>query len=234
MNCPHCGRAIEAGGASFCPFCGGALNAAHAENEEARALIDRALRQSDPVQKHALLEQAQQTDPQSLRAAEELLLLGRLHERDPRHIELSVIKCHLLMLYLEPETFSPAQADAARQELFSHPQLERCLSLAPDKEAFLRRYLERLCGEFIQLFLRGSSRYMHRVFGLGSESRAPKYLASPVAVMLSRVWQDEALSPDQRLLLRESLYRAFAADMRGDTEFLDARMKEIGLPPMNA
>ena len=40
--------------------------------------------------------------------------------------------------------FTADQRDAMREELIAHPQLIRCMELAPDADAYMRRYLEKL------------------------------------------------------------------------------------------
>ena len=117
------------------------------------------------VKKHKLLLEAQEQYPDCLEVAQELLFLGRLYERSPRKLDFSVIKCHLLHFYLTPDDFSAAQQQQMRTELFEHPDLRRCQELAPDADAFTRKYLERLSRDFINVFLRGSNRYMHSFFG---------------------------------------------------------------------
>lgn len=230
-RCPHCGHTLNLdGGVAFCPYCGGALSKAApaAPSEAVRAVLQKAELLEDPVKKHALLAQALADHPDSLAVAEELLFLGRLYERNPRTLDFSVIKCNLLNLYLEPDEYSPEQTEAMRAELFTHPDLERCLRLAPDREAFLGHYLTRLSGQFIDLFLRGSSRYMRRFFGFGLDSRAPKLLSYPAARMLAAMGQDEALAPQQRAQLQNAFYRAFTTQV-GDTQWLTQAMAELGV-----
>ena len=51
--------------------------------------------------------------PDSLAVWEEKLFLGRLAHRDKRRVDFSLIKFHLMNLYLTPETFS----EVKRQEM---------------------------------------------------------------------------------------------------------------------
>ena len=162
--------------------------------------------------------------------AQELLFLGRLYERSPRKLDFSVIKCHLLHFYLTPDDFSAAQQQQMRTELFEHPDLRRCQELAPDADAFTRKYLERLSRDFINVFLRGSNRYMHSFFGLRLDNRIAKVLASPMAQMLSRVHGDTDLDFERRAMLYDALYRAFLLEAGNDAKWLDALLSEGGLP----
>ena len=192
------------------------------------AAVERAEAQKDPVQKYAILQQAAENYPDSLQVAKALLFLGRLYERNSKRADFSIIKCHLLMMYLEPKQFAKARKDEMRQELFAHPQLKKCLSLSTDEEGFWQQYLQRLAGEFIQLFLRGDSRYMRRIFGFAMDSRAQKLLADPVALMMISMAGDQELSPARQKLLSRAMYQAFSKDMAGDTQWLDARLRQEG------
>ena len=233
-SCPHCGKSLETlPEVAFCPFCGGALAYAQSQSQqeprEVFALIDQAEAERDPRKRYAMLTAAEEKYPQSLGVAQSLLFLGRLHERGGKNVDFSIIKCYLFMPYLEPEKFSEQEKDKFREELFVHPQLEKCLALCEDKEAFLRMYLLRLEGEFVQLFLRGDSRYMRRIFGFGMDGRAAKLLASPVAIMLSNIRKDDKLSEAHREMLMRTLYQAFSKDVAGETQWLDTRLKEEGI-----
>lgn len=230
--CPRCGKTLEVAGAAFCPHCGSPVAAAQAAPvpEGALALLEKAERQADPVKKHKLLLEAQAQYPDCLEVAQELLFLGRLHERSPKKLDFSVIKCHLLHFYLTPDDFSAAQRQQMRAELFEHPDLKRCQELAPDADAFTRKYLERLCRDFINVFLRGSNRYMHSFFGLRLDNRISKVLASPVAQMLGCVHGDTELDFQRRAMLYDALYRAFLLEAGNDAKWLDALLSERGLP----
>lgn len=232
LQCPQCGRKLAVdSGAAFCPFCGGALKPAQQtpEHKEVAELIAQADAMADPVKKHRLLAEGQARYPDSLALAEELLYLGRLHERNAKSLDFSVIKCYLLMIYLEPDTIEPDKIAKMRAELFDHPDLNRCLELSEDRLAFLNRYLTKLSSQFIELFLRGSSKYMRRYFGLGLDSRAPKLLAAPAARMIARMLSDGALDGTQRSLLAHAMYAAFTTQMNGDTQWLLQYMKELGV-----
>ena len=117
-----------------------------------------------------------------------------------------------------------------RTELFDHPDLRRCQELAPDPDAFTRKYLERLCRDFINVFLRGSNRYMHSFFGFRLDGRIAKVLASPLERMLSRVHGDTDLDFEQRSMLYDALYRAFLLETGNDAKWLDALLAGEGLP----
>lgn len=230
--CPRCGKPAQLADAAFCPHCGAPMRTAVdvPVPEGARALLEKAADQADPVKKHKLLLEAQAQYPDCLEVAQELLFLGRLHERSHKKLDFSVIKCHLLHLYLTPETFSGDLRRQMRQELFGHPDLKRCQELASDADAFTRQYLERLSREFINVFLRGSNRYMHSFFGFRLDHRVSKLLADPLALMLANVHSDTDLDFDQRTMLYDALYRAFLLETGNDAKWIDALLEEQGLP----
>ena len=187
--CPRCGKPLEIAGAAFCPHCGAPVAAAQAAPvpEGALALLEKAERQTDPVKKHELLLEAQAQYPDCLEVAQELLFLGRLHERSPKKLDFLGHQVPPAAFLPDPGRVSPPPSGSrCATELFDHPDLRRCQELAPDPDAFTRRYLERLSRDFINVFLRGSNRYMHSFFGLRLDSRIAKVLASPLARMLSR------------------------------------------------
>ena len=222
--CPRCLKPIPEGDlAAFCPFCGEKLHAG--------LDLSAVLAETNPVKKHDRLLALHKEHPESLEIAEELLHLGRLYERGKKGVDFSIIKCYLLMIYLEPDTLRKEQIEAFRTELFHHPDLDRCLELAPDRGQFLRRYLGRLSEDFIRLFLKGSSRYMHVILGFSSEGKAPKYLAQPAARMLLAIREDGNLAPAERDMLSRAFYASFARMMDGETRYLDETLGKYGIKP---
>lgn len=229
--CPRCQKTIETADAVFCPFCGAPVSPkAHAVPEEVKKVLAKVDKADDPKKKYALLTEAEKQYPDSLEIAEELLFLGRLHERSPRKMDFSVIKCFLWHFYLTPDEFSEARKDEMRQELVAHPQLEKCLSLAPDRDVYMRRYLQRLGAEFVGLFLKGSNYYTNSFFGIRLNSRMEKVLASPVCRMLGNIHKDTALTDTQRGMLYDALYRAFLSETGGEPRHLDELLEKENLP----
>lgn len=223
VRCPKCYKTIGAAQqAAFCPFCGEPLGKTGSD-------LAAVYHESDPFKKRELLLTLHKQHPDSLEIAEEILHLGRLYERGKKGADFSMIKCYMLNVYLEPEVLKKNRREELRREIFDHPDLDGCLSLCGDREIFLRRYLERLSEEFIRLFLKGSTRYMHALFGYVSEGKAPKYLALPAANMLSAMWRDETLTEQQRHLLTRAFYTAFARQLDGKTQYLDDLLKQYNL-----
>lgn len=233
--CPHCSREIEQQAALFCPFCGSSVSDTvlrEGEPPEVKERLRALEDMNDLRKKHRLLLELEKEYPQSLLIAQEILMLGRLYERDKQAADFSIIKSYLLQLYLTPNQFKQDKQDAMREELFAHPQLLRCLSLCEEETAFLRTYLQRLSSEFIKLFLRGNSQYMRTFFGFTQHNRAPRYLAVPAARMLQNMLEDDGLAPARRELLAQSFYQAFSREMSGETEWLDKALEERGAPAM--
>ncbi len=230
-HCPACCRELQVSDAAFCPYCGTALKKAQPEiPQEIRQLLSELEKQKDPVKKHRMLTEAEQRFPDSLEIAEEILFLGRLYERSAKKLDYSVIKCYLWQMYLTPKDFAPEQKNAMREELTSHPHLRRCLELAMDKDAFMRRYLMRLAGEFVHVFLMGSTHYTRTVFGFRVDNRMGRVLAEPAADMLCAIRADEALEPAERAMLYDAFYRAFVTETGGESQWVDALLEKKGCP----
>lgn len=229
--CPACGRKMQVEGAAFCPYCGAALPHDKTQLPKGAAqALSEADKLSDPVKKRALLLQAERDYPDCLEIAEALLFLGRLHERSSRALDYSVIKCYLWQLFLTPEDFSDERKQAMRTEFFHHPQLERCQQLAPDADAYTRRYLKRLACEFISLFLKGSSHYTRSFFGFRFDNRMSRVLAHPAAQILAAIRQDLQLEAHERLMLSEAFYSAFLTETGGEPQWIDEALQKLDCP----
>lgn len=229
--CPRCHKEIPAAGAVFCPFCGAPVGVKKNDlPEELKKLLAKADKTEDPKKKFAILTEAEQQYPESLEVAEALLFLGRLHERSPRKMDFSVIKCFLWHMYLTPDEFSTEKKDEMRAELISHPQLQKYLSLSPDADLYMRRYLERLGAEFVNLFLKSSNRYTNSFFGIRLNSRMDKVLAAPMCRMLHNIHKDAKLDADMRAMIYDALYRAFLAETGGEPKWLNELLEKEQLP----
>lgn len=229
--CSQCGRAVQPADAAFCPYCGSVMTA-QTQNvpEGAKAYLRKADDLKDPVKKHELLLKAEREYPDCLEVAEALLFLGRLYERNPRELDYSVIKCFLWHMYLTPGEFPEEKKQQMREELFRHPQLVRCMQLAPDANAFLRRYLKRLGCEFVALFLKGSNHYTRTWFGFRIDNRMSRVLAQPVAQMIVNIRADEQLTPQERAMLCEAIYAAFLTETGGEPRWVDEELEKLGHP----
>ncbi len=193
--------------------------------ENISGLLRLAQEESDPVKRYALLQRAEEAAPDNLQVQKALLLHGRLHERDKRKIDFSVIKCYLLHVFEEPETYSFAKREEKIQGLFTEDRLVRAMDKAPDGQAFLKDYLTSLSQEYIHLFLRGSSRHMRPIFGFAPAGKPARLLAAPAALMIRCILKEPALSQDQRELLARAFYKAYDQEF-SETAHLDEMLGE--------
>lgn len=199
----------------------------HMDGLDADTLLARAKGAEDPRDAHAYLLRAEQLSPDDLRVQRELLLRGELHTRDPKAMNFFVIKCYLLHALEHPEQHDEAEQKRMLRELFEHPRLIRCQSLAPDPAAFTREYLQDLCAEYVRLFIAGDTRHTRSVAGITLGGKLPKYLAEPAYDVLYNAFSSPFLSQEEQLLLGGAFYRAYSAYMGGKTEPLDARLGNL-------
>lgn len=231
MNCTACGKTIEGEGIAFCPYCGAKLpeqvqeqpDVKAPEDPEGEKWVQKARAYSAYPERKKILLKGREACPESPAIAWELLFIGEEAKRGWRSkgIDYSIIKCWILEIYRKPGDFPGEQRDRMRGEIFDSPQLKKTLALFEDPEKKQQEYLLRLSREYIDIFLEGSSEVMGNIFGFQIGRNIEKRLAEPVAVMIRRVKEDEALSPAQRELLWQSLYQAYAAKAKGNTKYLD-------------
>ena len=126
---------------------------------------------------------------------------------------------------VKPEEFNEEKKDWMRAQLFDAPQLKECLNRFDNPEDKQREYLQRLCTEYVELFLEGSNQVMGNIFGFHIERNKDKRLAVPVAHMIERIRTDKKLSPEQREQLWKAMYQGYAARTKGNTEYLDEQLK---------
>ena len=192
------------------------------ENMDETDLLYEAGRSDDPAYAYACLKRAETLDPDSLAVQRALLMLGRLHERGKKPADYSLIKSYLLHSFEHPEKYTEAALEAAADELFRGPRLQRCLDLAQDTRAFLEEYLDDLAAEYMRIFITGDSSHAPRVFGLSVKARLHSYLARPTADMIINALQSPFLTKEQQRLVARSVYRAFSRQMGGETKTLDS------------
>ncbi len=187
-------------------------------------LYARGRSAQDPRDAHAFLARAAEIAPDDLRVQKELLLLGRLHERNSQHITFHVIKCYLLHAFEHPEKHDKNEQQRMARELFDHEQVSRCLAIAPDKEAFLKEYLEDLCAEYVRLFIAGDTTHTRAILGITIGAKQPVYLAIPAFDVIDNILKSQFLSEDEKTLLAGAFYRTYRAHMDGRTEPLDEKL----------
>ena len=187
--------------------------------EELLFLADTA---EDPRLVHHCLNRAEELAPDNLDVKRRLLLQGRLHERDPKRFDLSVIKCYLLHAFEHPEAHTPEEARRMARELFDDPLLLRCLELAGDREAFLRGYLEDLSRDYMRIFVASDNTHVPRVFGISFKGSLHRYLAVPSRDIILNILSSPFLKEGEAAVLAKAFYRAFFEHARGESRELDA------------
>lgn len=175
----------------------------------------------DPKMIHRCLIRAEELAPNDLDIQRRLLLLGRLHERDPKRFDLSVIKCYLLHAFEHPEKHTSEEARRMTRELFDDPRLARCLDLAGDREAFLRGYLEDLSREYMRIFVVSDNSHLPRVFGFSFKGSLPRYLAVPTRDIIMNALSSPYLSGEEAVVLAKAFYKAFYEYAHGESKELD-------------
>lgn len=191
---------------------------------DAEDLLIRAELEAEPVNKHAYLTRAEELEPDNLKVQKALLLLGRLHERDPKHIDFSVIKSYLFHAFEHPEKHTEAEKERMARTFFDEDRLRRCLALSPDPDAFLRDYLEALGREYVHLFIASDSSHVPSLFGFSLKGSLPKYLAVPARDIIANILSSPHLNADEQRLLARQFYQAFHREVNGETSHLDRLM----------
>ena len=228
MICSKCGKTVEGEGMAFCPYCGAKLTEAAQpsapRDEEAEKWIQKALAVTSYPDRRKTLLKGLEACPGNREIRWELLFTGEDAPRKGRTIDYSVIKSWILDIYRNPGDFSAERKERMRSQLFDDPGLKECLSLFDDPGKKQQEYIQRLCREYVSIFLEGSSEVMGRWFGFQLGRNSEKRLAVPVAAMIGQVMKDEKLLPEQREQLRGALYQAYASCAGGKTEYLDERL----------
>lgn len=194
------------------------------EGMDMDTLYARGRSAQDPRDAHAFLSRAAEIAPSDLRIQKELLLRGDLHKRDPQRISFHVIKCYLLHTFEHPEQHEENEQKRMAREIFDHEQLERCLHLAPDREQFMKEYLEELCAEYVRLFIAGDTTHTRAVLGVTLTSKQPAYLAEPAFDVIDNILSFPHYSQEEKTLLAGAFYRAYRTFMEGRTEPLDEKL----------
>lgn len=227
MTCIQCGKKIEGEGMAFCPYCGAklpeAVNPDEPRDEEAEKWIRKALAVTSFPERKKILNQGLNACPDSREIKWELLFVGTEEQKKKRVVSLdfSIIKCYILEIYRTPGNFSGERRDRMCAQLFDDPQLQETCALFDDPQQKQREYLQRLCREYLEIFLEGNNEIMGNWFGIRLERNKDKKLAVPIAKMIKEIKKDGKLLPEQQELLVQSLVQAYAGKTGGKTEYLD-------------
>lgn len=177
--------------------------------------------QEDPKLAHAALIKAESLRPDSLEVQRRLLLHGRLHERDPKRLDFSVIKCYLLHAFEHPEQHPEEDQRRMARELFDAPRLLRCLELANYPQAFLEQYLKQLSHDYLRIFIAPDRSHSPRLLGFSLGGKLNQYLARPARDVLANALSSPHLSAGEAKTLAAAFYTAFNEYNRGDAGELD-------------
>ena len=229
--CRQCGKTIDGEGMAFCPYCGAKLEApaevpSVPADREAEKWIQKAKNVPSYPERRKILLKGLEACPDSREIAWELLFTGEPESKKKWAVDFSVIKSWILEIYWQPKQFSAEKKDRMRSKLFDDPELQQTLNRFENPQDKQREYLQRLCREYVELFLEGSNQVMGNVFGFRTERNKEKKLAGPVAQMIDRIKTDEKLSPDQREQLWKAMYQAYASRAGGSTQYLDEKLNE--------
>jgi len=211
MNCLKCGKEIPGGEMAFCPYCGTriASGAEKPVSGEAAAWIEKAMKVTSLPERKKILEEAKKACPEDPAIDWELLFIGTPDPKPKRGvIDFSIIKSWALQIYRVPGDFSSEKKAALRRELFDSPQLLAVLEGYDDPEAKHREYLERLCREYVDIFLKEDNRLTGTVFGFHLGRNRDKVIGDAMEEMITRVGKDEALTPEQRQMLQDAMRKA--------------------------
>ena len=211
MICNACGKEIQVEGVAFCPYCGARLSAAAEKNvsDAAAEWIRKALQATSLPERKKILDQAKAVCPDDPAIDWELLFIGTPDPKPQRgKIDFSIIKSWLLQIYRTPGDFSAEKRDAMRRELFESPQLQAVLAGREKPEEKMREYLERLCREYTEIFLKEDNRLMGNIFGLRIGRNRDKVLENAVDSMIRQMDADEKLTPERRQMLQEAMRKA--------------------------
>ena len=222
--CAQCGKTIDAEDMAFCPYCGTRLaaeNTPENRNREAEEWVRKALAVTSFPERKKILLKGLEECPGSREIEWELLFIGEPLEKRPKGIDFSIIKSWVLEIYLKPGSFKEEQRGLMRAQLFDAPELVRILNRFERPAEKQQEYLQRLCREYVELFLEGSNLVMGNIFGFRIERNKEKKLAVPVAEMIANIRADEKLLPDQREQLWKAMYEAYGARTGGKTAYLD-------------
>ncbi len=224
IRCTHCGGEIQHPGGPaprFCPFCGQPLAAS---TQAAPSPLETALAaEKNPKKKYKMIQDALAKTPNDFFANRALLFHGRLHEpMRGRALDFSIIKCHLLSVFEKPESYTDAQIDEKLSDLLHSDQLKRTMSLSDDAELFYIEYLRRLAYEYVDLFIRGDSRYSRVAFGFHrSPDSLARACADPVRRMLRKIDASPHLDETSRGLLLSAVRDGYARVFPGSVQFLE-------------
>ena len=215
MICMHCGKEIPGEEMAFCPYCGIKIASAAEKtvSEEAAAWIEKAMKITSLPERKKILEEAKKACPEDPAVDWELLFIGTPDPKPKRGvIDFSIIKSWLLQIYRKPGDFTREKRNEMRRELFEGNQLQNVLASSADPEGKMREYLERLCREYIDIFLKEDNQLMGNLFGFRIGRNRDKVLENAVNGMIQLIEADKDLTVQQGQMLKEAMIRALKTE----------------------
>ena len=211
MTSIKCGKEITGEGMAFCPYFGVRLETEKEKtvSAEAEEWIRKAMKVTSLPERKKILEEARRACPNDPAIDWELLFIGTPDPKPVRgKMDFSIIKSWLLQIYRTPGEFSAEKRNAMRKELFEGGQLQKVLAASADPEGKMREYLERLCRDYIEIFLKEDNRLMGNIFGLRIGRNRDKVLGDAVESMIGQIESDKELAQDRKQMLKEAMIRA--------------------------
>ena len=211
MICRQCGKEIQGEGMAFCPYCGVRIAETAEGNvsEAAVVWLEKALKVRSLPERKKILEEAKKACPGEPAIDWELLFIGTPDPKPKRGVmDFSIIKSWVLQMYRTPGDFSAERKDAMRRELFDSPQLQAVLEVSGDPEGKQKEYLERLCREYVDIFLKEDNQLMGNIFGFRIGRNREKILADAVDGMIRQIGADDGLTPVRKEMLCDAMQRA--------------------------
>ncbi len=175
---------------------------------------------NDPWRRRQAVEKAVSAAPDSLKAQYALLMLGQLGTGRKDRADFSQIKSYILTPLERPGDFDGAEARRLIREIFDHPLLLKCLSMAEDPDRFLRSYLKDLANEYAELFIAGSSAHSGAALGFSTPASRLKGISAPLANMISGAASCPYLGAEERRLLTAALDGAARRLTGGDMKLV--------------
>ena len=207
MNCPFCGKTVDASGgiASFCPYCGQKL--ALSDDAHLNELLQRAENEEDYSKKHDLLLEARQYCPEHPEVEKRLLYIGRLWEKGGKP-DFYRIPFWPLNALEKPNEFSRRERKRMLDSFFLNPELKCVAELFDDETAFFKEYYGRMAKDYLELFVKGATSNNSILFFRRSEKSRIRSCLTCVAAMLVNLESSPDVPQEDKPLMKEALLKA--------------------------
>lgn len=208
----------------FCPYCGNEiiLNSSNKnEDLEIKSTINDVLKNNDPVKIHEELVLLDKNYPNNLDIKKALLLQGNLHLRNKKLADFSIIHSYMLNIYLEPNEIKKDKFNELHNELINGQRLNDCLKVANDKNKFLQQYYVDISENFINLFMKNSSRYIKSIMGIKIIKNEAKALSFYGAKIIKNIFNDSNIEENLKTTIAKSFYIAYGNVLGNEYQFIN-------------